>query len=62
MKADQIIERLRLREHPEGGGAWQSTRSRAETPEGYTLAGCTVSPAFRVEGFELVQESFEEGG
>ena len=43
-------------------GAWQSARSRAETPEGYSLVGCTVSPAFRFEGFELAPESFEEGG
>jgi predicted cupin superfamily sugar epimerase len=43
-------------------GAWQSARSRAEAPEGYTLVGCTVSPAFRFEGFELAPESFEEGG
>jgi predicted cupin superfamily sugar epimerase len=44
------------------GGAWQSARCRAETPEGYTLVGCTVSPAFRFESFELAPESFEEGG
>ncbi len=43
-------------------GAWQSARSRAGPPEGYTLVGCTVSPAFRFEGFELAPESFEEGG
>jgi predicted cupin superfamily sugar epimerase len=43
-------------------GAWQSARSRARPPEGYTLVGCTVSPAFRFEGFELAPEGFEEGG
>ena len=43
-------------------GAWQSARSRAGPPEGYSLVGCTVSPAFRFEGFELAPESFEEGG
>ena len=43
-------------------GVWQSARSRSESPEGYTLVGCTVSPAFRFEGFELASESFEEGG
>jgi predicted cupin superfamily sugar epimerase len=43
-------------------GAWQSARSRARSPEGYTLAGCTVSPAFQFEGFELAPEGFEEGG
>ncbi len=40
-------------------GAWQSARSRAETPGGYTLVGCTVSPAFEFEGFELAPEEFE---
>ena len=43
-------------------GAWQSARSRAEAPGGYTLVGCTVSPAFLFEGFELGAGSFEEGG
>jgi predicted cupin superfamily sugar epimerase len=43
-------------------GAWQSARSRTEDAEGYTLVGCTVSPAFRLEGFELAPKSFEEGG
>jgi predicted cupin superfamily sugar epimerase len=43
-------------------GAWQSARSRAGSREGYTLVGCTVSPAFRFEGFELAPESFEDGG
>ena len=42
-------------------GAWQSARSRAEEPEGYSLVGCTVSPAFLFEGFELAPERFEEG-
>ena len=40
-------------------GAWQSARSCAEAPEGYTLVGCTVSPAFQFEGFELAPEGFE---
>jgi hypothetical protein len=43
-------------------GAWQSARSRAEKAEGYTLVGCTVSPAFRFDGFELAPESFEGDG
>jgi predicted cupin superfamily sugar epimerase len=30
-------------------GAWQSARSRGD----HTLVGCTVSPAFEFEGFEL---------
>jgi predicted cupin superfamily sugar epimerase len=40
---------------------WQSARSLAETPEGYTLVGCTVSPAFEFEGFEMAPANFEEG-
>ena len=43
-------------------GAWQSARCLAEAPDAYTLAGCTVSPAFRFEGFELAPEGFEGGG
>ena len=30
-------------------GAWQAARSLGD----YTLVGCTVSPAFRFDGFEL---------
>ena len=40
----------------------REARSRAEAPEGYTLVGCTVSPAFRFEGFELAPDRFEDGG
>jgi len=36
-------------------GAWQSARSRGA----WTLVGCTVSPAFRFEGFELAPEGWE---
>ncbi len=35
-------------------GAWQSARSLGA----WTLVGCTVSPAFRFEGFELAPEGW----
>ncbi|MBL8774549.1 MAG: cupin domain-containing protein [Acidimicrobiales bacterium] len=35
-------------------GAWQSARSLGS----FTLVGCTVSPAFRFEGFELAPEGW----
>ncbi|PCJ84377.1 MAG: cupin [Hyphomicrobiales bacterium] len=34
---------------------WQSTRSTGD----YTLVGCTVSPAFRFEGFVLAEPGFD---
>ncbi len=34
---------------------WQAARSTGD----YTLVGCTVSPAFRFEGFEMAHEGFE---
>ena len=37
--------------------AWQRARSRGD----WTLVGCTVSPAFRFEGFELAPKGFEPG-
>lgn len=36
-------------------GAWQSARSLGD----YTLAGCTVAPAFSFSGFELAPPGFE---
>jgi len=36
-------------------GAWQT----AEAPGGVTLVTCTVSPAFRFEGFELAPPDWE---
>lgn len=35
-------------------GAWQSARSLGA----FTLVGCTVSPAFRFDGFELAPEGW----
>ena len=35
-------------------GTWQSARSLGD----WTLAGCTVSPAFRFDGFELAPEGW----
>lgn len=34
---------------------WQSARSTGE----YTLVGCTVSPGFQFEGFELAEAGFD---
>ncbi len=34
---------------------WQAARSTGD----YTLVGCTVSPAFRFEGFEMAEEGFD---
>ncbi|WP_425098511.1 cupin domain-containing protein [Tropicibacter sp. S64] len=34
---------------------WQAARSTGD----WTLVGCTVSPAFRFEGFELAPEGFD---
>ena len=38
-------------------GAWQSARSLG----GLDLVGCTVSPAFRFEGFELAPDGWKPG-
>ena len=39
-------------------GEWQS----AESLGSWTLVGCTVTPAFRFEGFELAEPGWEPGG
>lgn len=39
-------------------GDWQS----AVTLGAWTLVGCTVSPAFRFEGFELAEPGWQPGG
>lgn len=36
-------------------GHWQA----AHAPDGWTLVGCTVSPAFLFEGFHLAPEGFD---
>ncbi|MGZ9809591.1 cupin domain-containing protein [Pseudoroseicyclus sp. H15] len=36
-------------------GHWQA----AEAGEGWALVGCTVSPGFRFEGFELAEPGFD---
>ncbi len=38
-------------------GAWQSARSLGE----HTLVGCTVSPAFEFDGFELAEPGWSPG-
>jgi uncharacterized protein len=48
-------------EVPQGivpSGWWQA----AATTGDWTLVGCTVSPGFRFEGFELADAGFEIGG
>ena len=45
-------------EHPQvivPTDAWQSARSLGD----WTLVGCTVSPAFQFEGFELADDDFD---
>ncbi len=39
-------------------GCWQSAVSRGE----FTLVGCTVSPGFEFQGFELAPEGWAPGG
>jgi predicted cupin superfamily sugar epimerase len=39
-------------------GTWQSARPLGR----WALAGCTVSPAFEFEGFELAPSDWEPGG
>lgn len=39
-------------------GFWQQARSLGD----WTLAGCTVAPGFRFEGFELAPPGFVPGG
>lgn len=36
-------------------GWWQA----ADAPDGWALVGCTVSPGFQFEGFELAPEGFD---
>jgi predicted cupin superfamily sugar epimerase len=38
-------------------GAWQSARPLGT----WTLVGCTVAPAFELEGFELAPDGWEPG-
>jgi uncharacterized protein len=42
-------------------GAWQSAEPVVGRPCGYTLAGCTVSPPFRIDAFELAPTGWEPG-
>jgi uncharacterized protein len=51
---------LRAGERPQmvvPAGDWQAARSLGA----WTLVGCTVSPGFRFEGFELAAEGWEPG-
>lgn len=43
-------------------GAWQSARiPEARVRAGWVLVGCTVSPAFHFDGFELAPDGWEPG-
>lgn len=62
----KLIERQRLGKNLMAGerpqllvpqGAWQSARSLGA----WTLVGCTVSPAFQFEGFELAPPDWSPG-
>lgn len=44
-------------QHTVPRGAWQSAHGLGD----WTLAGCTVSPAFEFAGFELAPEGWEPG-
>lgn len=39
-------------------GVWQSARSLGAQPQGWTLVGCTVAPAFEFAAFELAGADF----
>lgn len=45
-------------QHCVPAGWWQTARVCSEDPTAFTLVGCTVSPAFRYEGFELAPPGF----
>lgn len=38
---------------------WQAAETTALSPDGYTLVGCTVSPAFQFSGFTLAPPEFD---
>jgi hypothetical protein len=58
-RADQVLGAdLAAGEMPQlvvPSGWWQAARSTGD----WTLVGCTVSPGFRFEGFELAPPDFE---
>ena len=65
MTADEVIARLDLKPHPEGGhpqivvpkNVWQSARPLGA----YTLAGCTVARGFTFECFEMAPPGWQPG-
>lgn len=67
ISTDEVtVERLRLGanlaggERPQGivpAGAWQAAESLGE----WTLAGCTVAPAFQFSGFRMAPEGWAPG-
>ena len=62
-RIDELIRHLELKEHPEGGyfkenyqyvvqaGDWFA--SEVSEADSYSLAGCTVSPGFDFDDFEM---------
>lgn len=52
------LEAGELPQHVVPGGAWQSARPLGS----WTLAGCTVAPAFTMSGFELAPPGWSPEG
>ena len=51
-------------ERPQGvvpSGAWQAAECLADDPAGYSLVGCSVSPGFTFDGFELAAPAWAPG-
>ena len=71
MNARDVIDRLRLRPHPEAGWYAETWRGE-ETPrdawqkavpvDGWVLVGCTVSPGFEFAGFRLAEPGWSPDG
>jgi predicted cupin superfamily sugar epimerase len=60
IRAVRLGPDLRSGERPQAvipAGAWQSARPLGT----WTLVGCTVAPAFELEGFELAPDGWEPG-
>jgi uncharacterized protein len=58
VRADVLGDDLAAGERPQlvvPAGVWQS----AHPLDGWVLVGCTVSPAFRFDGFELAPDGWE---
>lgn len=51
------LDRMQLPQHVVPGATWQSARPLGR----WTLAGCTVTPAFEFAGFEIAPPDWEPG-